>query len=84
MRTDEQMTTIVTRAMQELHKDSARKWGFPPRVLAGATFGLGITLMHESGYSEEQLLKIVRQFVADLSAPPRVLGDLTPRGGGTP
>lgn len=83
MRTEEQMATIITRSMKDLHKDTARKWGFPARVLAGATFGLGVTMMVESGYSEEQLLEIVRQLVADLTAPPRVVGDLAPRGDGT-
>ncbi len=70
MRTEQQMTTIITRAMKDLHKDTARKWGFPARILAGATFGLGVTMMHESGYSEEEILDIVRQLVGDLSAPP--------------
>ena len=83
MRTDEQMATIITRSMKDLHKDTARKWGFPARVLAGATFGLGVTMMVESGYSEEEILGIVRQLVADLTAPPRTVGDLVPRGDGS-
>jgi hypothetical protein len=70
MRTDEQMATIITRSMKDLHKDTARKWGFPARVLAGATFGLGVTMMFESGYSEEQIVEIVRQLVGDLTASP--------------
>lgn len=83
MRTEEQMATIITRSMKDLHKDTARKWGYPAHVLAGATFGLGVTMMVESGYSEEQLLEIVRQLVADLTAPPRTVGDLAPRGDGS-
>jgi hypothetical protein len=83
MRTEEQMATIITRSMKDLHKDTARKWGYPAHVLAGATFGLGVTMMVESGYSEEQLLEIVRQLVADLTVPPRTVGDLAPRGDGS-
>jgi hypothetical protein len=64
------MTTIITRATKDLHKDIARKWGFPASVFAGSTFGLGVTMMHESGYTEEQIVEVVRQLVADLSAPP--------------
>ena len=81
MRTEEQMATIITRAMKDLHKDTARKWGFPARVFAGSTFGLGVTMMFESGYTEEQIIEFAQQLVASLSAPPRVLGDLVPRGG---
>lgn len=71
MRTDEQMRTIVTRAMKDLHTDTGRKWGFPPRVLAVATFELGVTLLRESGCTEEQIVAFVREFVAGLPAPPR-------------
>ena len=81
MRTEEQMATIITRSMKDLHKDTARKWGFPARVFAGSTFGLGVTMMFERGYTEEQIIEFAQQLVANLSAPPRVLGDLTPRGG---
>ena len=81
MRTEEQMATIITRSMKDLHKDTARKWGFPSRVFAGATFGLGVTMMVESGYTEEQIVEFLQQLVGDLTAPPRILGDLSPRGG---
>ena len=74
MRTDEQMATIITRSMKDLHKDTARKWGFPATVMAGATFGLGVTMMFESGYSEEQIVEIVRSLVGELSGPPGVRG----------
>jgi hypothetical protein len=70
MRTDAQMATIVTRATKELHHDLAKKWGFPVGVIAGSTFGLGVTMMFESGYTEEQIVEIVRGLVADLTAPP--------------
>ena len=58
MRTEEQMAAIITRSMKDLHKSTAHKWGFPDRVLAGATFNLGSTMMIESGYTEEQIEKI--------------------------
>jgi hypothetical protein len=83
MRTEEQMATIITRSMKDLHKDTARKWGFPAHVIAGATFGLGVTMMVESGHTEEQIVEFVRQIVADLKAPPRVVGDLAPRNEGS-
>ena len=66
MRTEQQMTTIVTRAMKNLHTEHAKKWGFPANVIAGATFGLGVTMMVESGYTEEQIVESVRNLVADL------------------
>lgn len=70
MRTEQQMATIVTRATKDLHHDIARKWGFPAGVMAGCTLGLGVTMMHESGYTEEQIVQIVQQIMADLTAPP--------------
>jgi hypothetical protein len=74
MRTQEQMTNIVTRAMKDLHHDHARKWGIPIDVLAGATLGLGVTMLHESGYSEEQIVEIVRSLVGGLAGPPGARG----------
>jgi hypothetical protein len=74
MRTDQQMTTIITRATKDFHLDLARKWGFPASVMAGSTFGLGVTMMLESGYTEEQIVEVVRQIVGDLSAPPDARG----------
>jgi hypothetical protein len=71
MRTEQQITTIVTRSMKNLHLELARKWGFQASTIAGATFGLGVTMMIESGYTEEQIVEIVRDLVGDLtSAPP--------------
>jgi len=66
MRTEDQMATIITRAMKDFHKDTARKWGFPAHVFAGSTLGLGVTMMVESGYSEDQIVEVVRQLVSDL------------------
>lgn len=74
MRTEEQMATIVTRATKDLHHDLAKKWGFPARVIAGSTLGLGVTMMIESGYTEEQIVEIVHSLVADLSGPPDARG----------
>jgi len=74
MRTEQQITTIVTRAMKNLHLELAKKWGFPAGTISGATFGLGVTMMVESGYSEEQIVEMVRQLVADLAGPPPMRG----------
>jgi len=74
MRTTEQMTAITTRALKEVHKELVKKWGFPVNVIAGATFGLGVTMMAESGHTEEQLVEFVRQVVADLRGPPAARG----------
>ena len=74
MRTEAQMTTVVVRATKDLHLEIARKWAFPADVMAGATFGLGVTMMVESGYTEEQIVEIVRQLVGDLTASPSERG----------
>lgn len=74
MRTEEQMTAIVTRATKELHHDLARKWGVPVGVIAGSTLGLGVTMLLESGYDEQQIVDIVRGLVAELTAPPDARG----------
>lgn len=70
MRTEQQMATIITRSTKDHHLKMARKWGFPANVMADATFGLGVTMMFESGYTEEQIVEIARQLVADLSGSP--------------
>jgi len=70
MRTEQQMVSIVTRSTKDHQLEIARKWGIPANVIAGATFGLGVTMMFESGHSEEQIVEIVRQLVADLDASP--------------
>lgn len=74
MRTDKQMASIVTRSTKDHHLEIARKWGFPANVMADATFGLGVAMMIESGYSEEQIIEIVRQLVTDLALPPHLRG----------
>lgn len=74
MRTEEQMATIVTRAMKDLHLDLAKKWGFPVSVIAGSTFGLGVTMMFESGYTEEQIVEVARGLVAILAGTPDARG----------
>ena len=73
-RTEQQIATIVTRATKDLHLEIAKKWGFPADVIAGATFGLGVTMMHECGYTEDQIVEIVHRLVADLAGPPNVRG----------
>jgi len=70
MRTEQQMAPILTRSTKDHHLEMARKWGIPAAVMAGATFGLGVTMMIESGYTEEQIVEIVHQIVADLSGSP--------------
>ena len=68
-RTEQQMVTIITRSTKDHQLEIARKWGIPSSVVADATFGLGVTMMFESGHTEEQIVEIVRQLVGDLSAP---------------
>jgi hypothetical protein len=74
MRTEQQVTTIVTRAMKDLHLELARKWGFQAGTIGGATFGLGVTMMLESGYTEEQIVDLVRDLVAGLTGAPTARG----------
>ncbi len=74
MRTEQQITTITTRAMKDLHKELAKKWGFPATTIADATFGLGVTMMFESGCTEAQIVEMVQRIVADLAGPPPARG----------
>jgi hypothetical protein len=74
MRSEQQVTTIVTRAMKNLHLELAQKWGFQAVTIAGATFGLGVTMMIESGYTEEQIVDIVRDLVGGLTGAPPARG----------
>lgn len=74
MRSEQQMASIVTRSTKDHHLEMARKWGIPATVMAGATFGLGVTMMVESGYTEEQIVEIVHDLVADLSGTPGARG----------
>ena len=73
-RTAAQLANIVTRSTKEHHLEIARKWGIPAIVVANATFELGVTMMVESGHSEEQIIEIVRQLVANLALPPHLRG----------
>jgi hypothetical protein len=73
-RSDQQMADIVTRKMKDLHLEIAKRWGIPPQVLAGTTFGLGVTMLFESGYSAEQIVEIVHQILGDLARPPEGRG----------
>lgn len=61
MRTHEQMASIITRSTKDHQSEIARKWGIPGSVVAGATLGIGVTMLVESGHSEEQIVEIVRQ-----------------------
>ena len=74
MRTEQQIATIVTRAMKNLHLDLAKKWGFPIGTIANATLGLGITMLIESGYGKEQIIDLVQQYVDSLTKPPPLRG----------
>lgn len=67
MRTEQQMATIVTRRMKELHTEVATKWGIPVDVITHSTFGLAVTMMFESGHSGDQIADMARQLVADLA-----------------
>lgn len=73
-RSDQQMATIVTRATKDLHRDIAKKWGFPANVIAGSTFSLAVTMMHDSGYTDDQIVEFARQLLAELGAPPESRG----------
>lgn len=70
IRTEHQMATIATRRMKDLHLEIAKKWSVPASVLAGTTFGLGVTMLFETGHTEEQIVEFVRQLVGDLSNDP--------------
>ena len=67
MRTEQQMATIVTRRMKELHVEVATKWGIPTSVITHSTFGLAVTMMFESGYTVEQIADMALQLVNDLT-----------------
>ena len=69
-RNEQQMATIATRRMKDLHLEIATKWGIPASVLANSTFGLGVTMMRESGFTEEEILDIAHQILDELSGSP--------------
>lgn len=73
-RTEQQMAAIATRRMKDLHQEIATKWGISASVLAHSTFGLGVTMLWESGFSEAQIIDIVRQLLDDLSGTPGARG----------
>lgn len=73
-RTEQQMATIITRSTKDHQLEIARKWGIPTGVVAGATLGLGVTMMFESGHTEERIVEIVRQLVGELSGSPAERG----------
>lgn len=60
MRTEEQMASIIQRVTTEAQGAIARKWGIPSHVIAGATLGLGVSQLRESGFTEEQIVDHVR------------------------
>jgi hypothetical protein len=68
------MASIVTRQVKDLQLELARRWGITAEVLAGSTFGLGVTMMFESGYTEEQIVEEVHRLVGNLGAPPDARG----------
>jgi hypothetical protein len=68
MRTEQQMATIVTRRMKELHHEVASKWAIPVSVITQSTFGLAVTMMFESGYTADQIADMARQLIGDLAS----------------
>ena len=73
-RTQEQLAEIATRKMKDLHHEMAQRWGIPVDLLAGTTMGLGVTMVFELGYSEDQIIEMVRNLVSDLSGAPSSRG----------
>jgi len=73
-RSQEQLAEIATRRMKELHHEIAKRWGIPVDLLAGTTMGLGVTMVFELGYSEDQIVEMVRNLVGDLTGLPRDRG----------
>lgn len=80
--TIKQITTIVVQRTKDVQIAAAREiaaqWNIAPDVIsdtfAGATFGLGVTMMFENGYTAEQIVEMVRRLVSDLSTPPDTRG----------
>jgi hypothetical protein len=76
--TNVELVTAATQRIKDLHLEIARTWGAAPdvitEVLAGATFGLGVTMMFECGHDEEQIVATVRDLVTELSASPTERG----------
>ena len=70
-RSEQQLAEIATRKMKDLHHEIAKRWGISVELLAGTTFGLGVTMVFELGYSEDQIIEMVRNLVGDLTGAPR-------------
>ena len=84
MMTIEDMTRLITQRIKDTNLETVRELGRQwqvkvdevetvaaelSRLIAGATFGLGVTMMFETGHTEDQIVEIVRRLVRDLSAP---------------
>ena len=66
------MATIVTRSTRDHQLEISKKWGIPVSVVANATFDLGVAMLLESGYTEDEIVEAARQLVADRALlPPR-------------
>ena len=89
MMTIEDMTRLITQRIKDTNlatvRELGRQWQVTvdevevvaaelSRLIAGATFGLGVTMMFESGYVEEQIVEIVHDLVAELSRSPQGRG----------
>jgi len=74
MKTVEQMTSVVTQHVKDLNRELVRDAGVTVEVLAGSIFGLGVTMLFESGSSEEEIVAIVRKIVGDLTGTPSERG----------
>lgn len=80
--TAEEIGRTVTQAMKDHHREIAKqiasKWPVPPEaisdVLAGATFGLGVVMLFESGYTQDQIIEIANGLLKALSALPGARG----------
>lgn len=79
--TTEELVTLVTRRVKDVNLEiasQAARFGLSPEqmsdTVAAAIFGLGTTMMFESGYDEAEIVEIVRHLVGNLSAPPSARG----------
>ncbi len=89
MMTIEEMTRLVTQRIKDTNLETVRELGRQwqvtvdevetvaaelSRLIAGATFGLGVTMMFETGHTEEKIVELVRGLVAALFASPSERG----------
>ena len=87
--TIDEMTRLITQRIKDVNLETVhelgRQWqvtldeieevaGQLTRLIAGATFGLGITMMFEIGNTEEKIIELVRERLAELSASPEDRG----------